>query len=76
MKPILYASTEREFSTNGIGILSDAASCVVTEERNGSYELEMQYPVMGLHYASITYRSLILAKPKPDGEPQPFRVFT
>lgn len=75
MKPILYASTEREFSTNGIGILSDASSCVVTEERNGSYELEMQYPVMGLHYASITYRSLILAKPKPDGEPQPFRVY-
>lgn len=75
MKPILYASTEREFTTNGIGILSDAASCVVTEERNGSYELEMQYPVMGLHYASITYRSLILAKPKPDGEPQPFRVY-
>ncbi len=75
MKPILYASTEREFDTNGIGILSDAASCVVTEERNGSYELEMQYPVMGLHYASITYRSLILAKSKPDGEPQPFRVY-
>lgn len=75
MKPILYASTEREFATNGIGILSDAASCVVTEERNGAYELEMQYPVMGLHYASITYRSLILAKPKPDGEPQPFRVY-
>ena len=75
VKPILYASTEREFMTNGIGILSDAASCVVTEERNGSYELEMQYPVMGLHYASITYRSLILAKPKPDGEPQPFRVY-
>lgn len=75
MKPILYASTEREFATNGIGILSDAASCVVTEERNGSYELEMQYPVMGLHYDSITYRSLILAKPKPDGEPQPFRVY-
>lgn len=75
MKPILYASTEREFTTNGIGILSDAASCVVTEERNGSYELEMQYPVMGLHYASITYRSLILAKSKPDGDPQPFRVY-
>lgn len=75
MKPILYASTEREFATNGIGILADAASCVVTEERNGSYEMEMQYPVMGLHYASITYRSLILAKPKPDGKPQPFRVY-
>lgn len=75
MSPILYAATESEFSTNGIGILSDAASCVVTEERNGSYELEMQYPVMGLHYGSITYRSLILAKSKPDGEPQPFRVY-
>ena len=33
------------FRTLGLGSLSDATSCVVTEERNGEYELEMEYPV-------------------------------
>lgn len=75
MRPILYPSYERAFEDNGLGVLSDAASCLVSEQRNGSYELTMQYPVSGLHYADIGYRSLILAKPSPDGRPQPFRVY-
>ncbi len=75
MKPILYVSTEKTFTGNGVGVLSDAASCTVTEERNGSFELTMQYPVMGIHYGDITYRSLIMAKPSPDGAAQPFRVY-
>ena len=41
---LLYPSTETEFQNNGLGALSDAISCTVTEERNGMYELEMQYP--------------------------------
>ena len=44
---LLYPSTETEFQNNGLGALSDAISCTVTEERNGMYELEMQYPVSG-----------------------------
>ncbi len=75
MRPILYPSSERAFEDNGLGVLSDAASCLVSEQRNGGYELTMQYPVSGLHYADIGYRSLILAKPSPDGRPQPFRVY-
>ena len=50
MIPILFESTETLFSTNGIGRLADAISCVVTEERNGMYELEMDYPQSGIHY--------------------------
>lgn len=42
---LLYPSTETEFQNNGLGALSDAISCTVTEERNGMYEMEMQYPV-------------------------------
>jgi phage-related protein len=41
MIPILYDKDETEFKTNGLGRLSDAISCIVTEERNGIYELEM-----------------------------------
>ena len=75
MKPILYPSTETAFDSNGLGVLSDAASCIVKEERNGSFELEMQYPIMGLHYSDIGYRAIILAKPNPTGEAQPFRIY-
>lgn len=73
--PILYESTETAFADNGQGILSDAISCTVTEELNGIFELEMQYPVSGIHYADIQLRSLILAQPNPTGDPQPFRVY-
>lgn len=75
MKPILYPDTEMAFSTNGIGVLSDAASCYVETELNGIYELEMQYPVKGIHFHEIGQRSIILAKPDPFSRTQPFRVY-
>ena len=37
MNPILFPPTETDFNTNGIGVLSDAVSCTVTEERNGAF---------------------------------------
>ena len=74
--PILYKSTETNFETNGIGVLSDAVSCVVSEERNGPYELVIVYPVDGIHYDEIQDRSIILAKPNPVDESQPFRVYS
>lgn len=75
MKLVLYPENETAFDTNGIGILSDAISCRVTAALNGQYELTMQYPTNGIHYAEIANRSLILAKPDPVSEPQPFRVY-
>lgn len=75
MNPILFAPTETNFNTNGIGILSDAVSCIVTEERNGAFELEMQYPVTGIHYGHIARRGLLLAKPNPVDDAQPFRIY-
>ena len=50
MIPVLYDSGERNFTSNGLGRLYDALSCTVTEERNGSYELEMTYPVSGMFF--------------------------
>lgn len=75
MRPILYPPEERAFGNNGLGVLSDAASCQVTEERNGGYELTMQYPVSGIHYGDIAERCLILARPRPEATPQPFRIY-
>ena len=46
----LHESTEMSFTTNGLGALSDAITCEVTEERNGEFELEMEYPVTGKRY--------------------------
>lgn len=74
MRPILYKSTEKDFLTNGVGVLSDVISCVVREERNGSYELTMTYPIDGMHFADIKSRAIILAKPNNEDRPQPFRV--
>ena len=75
MKPILYDSTEKQFTTNGIGTLADAVSCTVVEERNGSYELEMEYPLGGVHYDEIRNNRIILAMPSDGQKAQPFRVF-
>ena len=75
MKPVLFAPTATTFETNGLGKLSDAASCTVKETRNGAFELTLKYPIEGIHYAEIQQRSIILAKPNPVDLAQPFRVY-
>lgn len=75
MKPILFPSTATEFNTNGLGVLTDAISCTVTEERNGAFELTMQYPDTGVHFGEITDRCIIYAIPSPYRAPQPFRIY-
>lgn len=75
MTPILYPASETAFSSNGLGFLSDAISCAVTEEINSKFELVLKYPVTGLRYSDIDYRTIILAQPDPITDPQPFRVY-
>lgn len=75
MKPILFPSTATDFSTQGLGVLTDAISCTVTEERNGAFELTMQYPDTGVHFGEITDRCIIYAIPSPYRVPQPFRIY-
>lgn len=75
MIPILFPSTATEWTTQGLGALSDAISCTVTEERNGIFELEMQYPMTGVHFSDIQNRCIILAIPSPYRAAQPFRVY-
>lgn len=71
----LYPSTASAFTNNGLGALSDAISCNVTEELNGVFEMEMQYPITGLHFSDILLRNIITAKTNPTGDPQPFRIY-
>ena len=68
-------SSVSDIATNGVGILSDAISCVITEELNGEFELEMEYPITGIHYSELIMRRLICAKPNPTDNPQLFRIY-
>lgn len=71
----LFSSTATTFETNGLGVVSDASSCSVTEERNGSFELEMKYPVTGKRYSDISLRNIIVSKSNPYSTPQAFRIY-
>lgn len=75
MIPILYAGNEQQFLNNGIGRLADAITCKVTEERNGTFELEMTYPITGLHYEDIEVNRIILAKTEDGGTYQAFIIY-
>ena len=75
MIPILYESNETQFTSQGLGRLSDATLCEVVEERNGIFELEMEYPVDGIHFKDITHSRIILAKPADGANSQPFRIY-
>ena len=75
MKPILFPAGQTVFNTNGLGRLSDAISCTVTEERNGEYELHMEYPIDGHLIEAITYNCIIYAVPADNKNPQPFRIY-
>lgn len=75
MKPILYPASEKTFNTNGIGILADAISGYVYEELNGQFELEMQYPVEGIHFGEIALECYLTAKPDPVKDDQIFEIY-
>lgn len=73
---VLFDYNEQAFTSNGLGALSDAASCTVTEERNGEYEVEMEYPLTGSHFHDIQKHRILYVKPNPYDDPQPFRIYS
>lgn len=75
MQPILFSPQEKEFKTQGLGVLAHAISCEVTEERNGIFELEMKYPMNGIHFKEIKDRCILYTIPSPYRLPQPFRIY-
>lgn len=75
MIPILYESTETSFTSNGIGALPDCLSCLVTEERNGQYEVEFTYPITGAKYAEILEGRIICVTHDEQLDKQPFIIY-
>lgn len=75
MIPVLYPANATEFSSFGLGVLTDTISCEVTEERNGVFECLLKYPVSGQHYGLITKECIIKAKPNDTAADQAFRIY-
>ena len=75
MIPVLYLPNAADFSSFGLGVLTDTISCEVTEERNGVFECLLKYPVSGQHYGLITKEGIIKAKPNDTAADQAFRIY-
>lgn len=75
MIPILFKADATDFSTFGIGALTEALSCIVTEERNGGFECVLQYPSSGRLYNEIIKDRIIKAKPNDTKAAQAFRIY-
>lgn len=75
MIPILYTSAETAFTSNGLGRLRDCIKCTVTEERNGIYECEFQYPVTGRRFKDIEEGCYIGVTHDDSGDRQPFQIY-
>lgn len=75
MIPVLYSANTTDFSTFGLGVLTDTIFCEVTEERNGVFECLLKYPVSGQHYGLITKECIIKAKPNDTAADQAFRIY-
>lgn len=76
MIPIIFESNETAFTSNGLGRLPDATRCEVTEERNGMYELAMDYPVSGRNYDLLQTGRFIFATHDESRVPQPFEIYS
>ena len=75
MIPILYPANETSFLSNGIGRLVDCLRCEVTEERNGIFEVEFDYPITGQHYSDIVEGRIIAVIHDDNKDVQPFDIY-
>lgn len=72
--PILYAANEADFNTLGLGVLVDAISPLVSEERNGQFELTMSYPVDGALFKEIKNDRIIKVDASHSLKAQRFKI--
>lgn len=75
MIPILFEIDETKFTTNGIGRLSEAISCTVTEKKNSDYTLELMYPVKGKYFKELQTGRIICATHDNSKKPQAFDIY-
>ena len=76
MFPILYEGINVGVvpQNNGLGVLSDAISCNCEEERNGIFEVTIEYPFSGIHAQDISKLRVIKVKPNFTDNPQLFYI--
>lgn len=75
MYPVLYSNSETTFTARGIGTLSDCVSCIVSEELNGGYTVELKYPKNGIHQEDLLVRNIIVVQPNRTQEREAFRIY-
>lgn len=71
MTPILFLDTNTK-----VAFLKDALRCEVSEERNGSFECTLTYPVAGRDFDEISVGRYIKAKPSSSADPQLFKIYS
>lgn len=70
----IYDKREKDFGHMGLCVLNECVSCVVTEELNGLYKLEMEYPITESgKYKYLVEENIIKAKTPEHGK-QLFRI--
>ena len=74
MNPYIYEDTSDLLSSSSQYSLIDGISCIVTEERNGRFDLELQYSLNGVNAGKIVPNAIIMSEPRPDADPEPFRI--
>ena len=74
MIPILYSKEEKQFTSNGLGRLSESISCKVTEKRNGTYQATLEYPVQGKLAEHIKVGNIIFCRTGYKKKCQPFDI--
>ena len=75
MIPSIFDSSAKTFTSNGLGKLTDCLSCLVTEERNGIYELVLEYPITGIHYEELVEGNIIVTTHDEQKDLQPFVIY-
>ena len=76
MIPILFESSATTYTTQGIGAMTEAISCLVTEERNGIYELEMTYPMTGHLYKELENGRILFTTHEYGKPADAFRIYS
>lgn len=55
--------------------IDDPISCMVTEQRNGCFDCELQYPINGLNAGALVPNAIIMVEPRRDADPEPFKIY-
>lgn len=74
MIPRLYAAGTTAFTTEGLGALPDCISCETSTSINGVPEINIVYPLNGLHADEIWERCIIVADQDRHLSAQPYVV--